>query len=61
MINLSYLEERDGLCVEPPVMPLLHGALVGVVDEPALLEDLGADALGLLDALNQALDRNVRR
>jgi len=56
----TYLEQRHRLGVQPPVVPLLHAALVRVVNEPALLQDLGADALGLLDALHQPLDGNVR-
>ena len=40
-------------------MPLPHGSLVGEVDEPPLLQDLGPDALGLLNRLNQTLDWNV--
>ena len=40
-------------------MPFLHRPLVGVVDHPALLKDLGSDPLGLLHALHQALDRDV--
>ena len=40
-------------------MPLPHGSLVGEVDEPPLLQDLGPDTLGLLDRLNQTLDWNV--
>jgi len=35
-----YLKEGDRLGVQPPVMPLLHGSFIGVVDEPAFLEDL---------------------
>ena len=57
--GLTHLEERDRLGVEPPVVPLLHGPLVGVVHQPALLQDLGADPLGLLHALHQPLDRDV--
>jgi hypothetical protein len=55
-----HLEESDGLGVEPPVVPLAHGSLVGEVDEPALLQDLRPDPLRLLDRLNQTLDWNVR-
>ena len=55
-----YLEQCDGLCVQSPVVPLPHGSLIGVVDKPSLLEDLGADPLGLLHGLDQTLDRDVR-
>ena len=41
-------------------MAFLHGPLVGVVDQPALLQDLGADPLGLLDRLHQPLQRDAR-
>ncbi len=56
---VTCLEQCDGLCVQPPVVPLLHGPLVGVVDEPALLQDLGPDPLRLLDRLDQALNGDV--
>ena len=59
----AYLKECEGLGVEAPVVSLLHGSLVGVVDEPALLQDLGADPLRLLHRLHQPLqrDRRLRR
>jgi hypothetical protein len=40
-------EHGDGLGVEAPVVPLLGGVLVGVVDHPALFQDLGSDPLRL--------------
>ena len=36
-----------------------HGSLVGEVDQPSLFEDLGADAFGLFDTLDQPLNGDV--
>lgn len=54
------LEEGDGLGVQSPVVSLSHRTLVGVVDQPTFLQDLGTDAFGLLNRLNQPLDGDVR-
>ena len=55
----SYLKHGDRFGVQPPVMTFPHAVLVSEVNHPALLDGDGPHPLGLLDALDQALDRDV--
>ena len=56
---IHYLEECYRLGIESPIVSPGHGSLVGEVDQPSLFEDLGADAFGLFDTLDQPLNGDV--
>ena len=59
LVEYSYLEHGDWLRVQSPVVTFPHVLLVCEVNHPALLDGLGPDPLGLLDALDQPLDWDV--
>ena len=53
------LVEGDGLGVEAPVVASTLGVLVGVVDHPALLEDVGSASLRVFHRLDDPHQRDV--
>lgn len=55
----AYPVHGDALGVETPIVLFGHTVFFGEMNHPSLLENLGANPLGLLDGLNDTLNRNI--